>query len=243
MTRKSKWIKTLIIVVCLVAVVLAIYLPLQLSGALSKIDSAEELRQLILSGGVYSYLIFFLIQFLQTTILPIPAFVTTVAGSLVFGPWLASLISFISVMLASLLCFFLGRRVGHKLLVWVIGEEDAIKWKTKLEKGKYMFFLMMLFPVFPDDILCIVVGAVTTMSYKFFIVTNLITRPISILCTCFLGRGYLIPFTGWGIPVWIGIVIVGAVLFYLSIKFQPQIENLMEKLSNKLSGKNSDEKD
>ena len=78
---KSKIIKISIIVICFVAIVLAIYLPLQFSGVLQKIDSAEELKEIILSGGVYSYLIFVGIQFLQTTILPIPAVITTIAGS------------------------------------------------------------------------------------------------------------------------------------------------------------------
>jgi len=234
---KTKILKISIICLCFIAIILAIYLPLKLSGTLDRISCAEELKEFILSGGVYSYLIFFAIQFLQVCLLPIPAFATTVAGALVFGPWIACLISFVSIMLASIFCFFMGRKVGRKLVVWVAGEKDTKKWETKLEKGKYVFFLMMLFPVFPDDILCLVVGATTAISYKFFIITNLITRPIAIVSTCFIGSGYLIPFSGWGIPVWITLVIACAVVFYLSIKFEPQIENFILNLSNKLGKK------
>lgn len=232
---RTKILKILIIALCFLAIFLAIYLPLKLSGTLSQIDSPEKLKELILSGGIYSYLIFFAIQFLQVCLLPIPAFVTTVAGSLIFGPWLACLISFIAIMLASILCFFLGRKFGRKLVVWVAGEDDTKKWELKLEKGKYVFFLMMLFPIFPDDILCIIVGATTAISYKFFIITNLITRPIAIVSTCFIGSGYLIPFSGWGIPIWILLIIACAVLFYLSIKFESQIENFILKLSGKMN--------
>lgn len=241
--KKNKVIKVIIICLCLAFIILAIYLPLQLSGALNRIDSAEELKEVILSGGIYSYLIFFAVQFLQCIALPIPAIIPTIAGSLVFGPWIATLISFIAVFSASILCFYLGRKLGKKLLIWVIGEKDTDTWQQKLEKGKYVFFLMMLFPLFPDDILCIVVGAITSMSYKFFIITNLITRPIGIVCTCFLGSGYLIPFSGWGIPVWILLITLCGLLFYLSIKYQKQIETftikLSEKLSRKLSKKNT----
>lgn len=234
---KTKILKISIICFCLLAIILAIYLPLKLSGTLDKISTAEDLKELILSGGVYSYLIFFVIQFLQVCLLPIPAFATTVAGALVFGPWIACLISFISIMLASIFCFFMGRKVGRKLVVWVAGESDTKKWEQKLEKGKYVFFLMMLFPVFPDDILCLVVGATTSISYKFFIITNLITRPIAIVSTCFIGSGYLIPFSGWGIPVWIALILICALVFYLSIKFEPQIEKFILKLSMKLGKK------
>lgn len=234
---KTKIFKILIIAVALVAIVLAIYLPLKLTGTLDKISTAEQLKEIILKGGIYSYVIFFVIQFLQTTFLPIPAFVTTVAGTLVFGPWITLLLSFISVMCASMFSFWLGRRFGEKLIVWVVGKDTTEKWQSKLDRGKYVFFLMMLFPVFPDDILCLIVGATTNITYKFFFFTNLVTRPIAIAGTCFLGSGQLIPFSGWGIPVWIVMVCAGLVLFYLSFKYQPQIENFVVGLGEKLGKK------
>ncbi len=230
---KVKLIKISVIVLILIAICLAIYLPLQLTGTLNKIDSAEELKEIILKGGAYSYLIFFVIQFLQVCLVPIPAIITTLAGTMVFGPWITSLISIIAVISASVFSFFLGKKIGRKLVVWVAGEEETKKWEEKINRGKYVFFLMMLFPFFPDDILCLVAGA-TGMTYKFFIITNIITRPIGIISTCFLGSGQLIPFSGWGIPVWIILIILGAILFYLSFKFQPQIENFVLKLAGKM---------
>ena len=230
---KVKLIKISVIVLILIAICLAIYLPLQLTGTLNKIDSAEELKEIILKGGAYSYLIFFVIQFLQVCLVPIPAIITTLAGTMVFGPWITSLISIIAVISASVFSFFLGKKIGRKLVVWVAGEEETKKWEEKINRGKYVFFLMMLFPFFPDDILCLVAGA-TGMTYKFFIITNIITRPIGIISTCFLGSGQLIPFSGWGIPVWIVLIILGAILFYLSFKFQPQIENFVLKLAGKM---------
>lgn len=241
MEKKRKIIKTLIIFSCFVAIILAIYLPMKLTGLLDKINSADELKEVILNAGVYSYIVFFTIQFLQTVILPIPAMITTIAGTLVFGPYIACIISLVAVLSASILCFFLGRKIGKNLLIWVIGEKDTLKWQKTLEKGKYVFFLMMLFPIFPDDILCLVVGGITSISFKFFLITNLITRPIAIISTCFLGSGYLIPFSGWGIPVWIAIIILGIVLFYISIRYQSQIENFIGRLAEKMSRK-KDEK-
>ena len=231
--RKRKIIRFSITALVLVVVLLAIYLPLQFSGLLDKIDTAEELKDLILAGGLWSYAIYFVFQFLQATILPLPAFVTTVAGALVFGPWIASLISFLAILLASVFMFFLGRKIGRKLINWIIGEEDAEKWAQRLGKGKFVFFLMMLFPLFPDDILCLVVGT-TAISFRFFFITMLIARPIGILTTCFLGSGTLIPFSGWGIPVWIVLGVLMLIAFYISIKYQDKIENLVTKLGEKL---------
>ena len=237
---KSKILRSLVVAIVLVAIVLAIFLPLYFTGTLDKIRSAEELKNLILSGGAWSYLIFFTIQFLQVTFLPIPAAVTTVAGSLVFGPWITCAISFVAVMLASMFSFFLGRKVGKRLVVWIAGEKDYQKWAEKLGKGKYVFFLMMLFPVFPDDILCMVVGT-TNMTWRFFTITNLITRPIGIFCTCFLSSG-IIPFEGWWIALWVVLAIVCLVLFILCYKYQPQIENFVLRLAGKLDKKKGQEK-
>ena len=231
---KSKIIKVVIIIVALLLIALAIYLPLELTGTIDKIDSAEELGQIIRDGGVYSYIIFVVVQFLQVTFLPLPAAVTTIAGTLVFGPWITLGLSLFAVLLGSAFAFFLGRKVGRRLVVWVAGEKDAAKWEEKLKRGKYVFFLMMLFPVFPDDILCIVAGCIG-MNWKFFMVTNLITRPLSIGALCFFGSGQVIPFSGWGIPVWIVLVVLGIIAIYLSVKYQPQIENFITKLGARLT--------
>lgn len=229
---KSKILKTCVVLAVIALIFLAIFLPLYFTGTLEKIRSAEQLKEIILSGGVWSYLIFFLIQFIQVTFIPIPAAVTTVAGTLVFGPWITLGISFVAVMLASLFAFFLGRKIGKKIVVWVAGEKDYEKWATKLGQGKYVFFLMMLFPVFPDDILCMVAGT-TTMTWKFFTITNILTRPIGIFCTCFLSGG-IIPFAGWWIALWVVLAVVCIIMFILCYKYQPQIEKFILKIAGKL---------
>ena len=234
--NKQKWTRLIITILIIVGVVLAIYLPLKLTGAIDKINSIEKMRLFVLSGGVYSYILFAALQFLQVTFLPIPAIVTTVAGTLIFGPWIALLISFIAVMLGSLFAFFLGKKIGRRLIIWNIGEEKTAKLEAMVGRGKYVYFLMMLFPFFPDDILCMVVGSVN-MKFSYFLWVNLITRPIVLACTCFFGSGQIIPFSGWGTPVWIVLILLGITAMVLSLKYQPQIENWVTKIGTKISRK------
>jgi len=229
---KIKIYKSLIVTFVLVLLLLAVFLPLYFSGVLAKIRNAEELKKIIISGGMWSYLIFFIIQFLQVTFLPIPAAVTTVAGTLVFGLWITLIISFIAVLLASLFSFFIGKKFGSKVIIWMVGNKDYEKWAEKLGRGKYVFFLMMLFPVFPDDILCLVAGT-TKMTWRFFIITNLITRPIGIFCTCFLSSG-IIPFYGWWILLWGVLLVLCLALFVLAYKYQEKIESFIFMQSKKL---------
>lgn len=233
-TKKGKIIRFFAVILFFAVLILAVYIPLKLTGIIDKLNSLEDIKNFILSGGNYSLIIFVIIQFLQVTVLPIPAFLSTLAGALIFGPLTTLILSFVAIFLGSLFAFFLGRKFGKKILIWICGKDDANKWTKKLTNGKYAFFLMMLFPAFPDDILCIAAG-VTNMSLRFFTITNLITRPIGIFCICYLGSGKLLPYSGYYLIIWALIYAFLIILFILSIKKQAEIEKFVDKLSKKFS--------
>ena len=148
----------------------------------------QELKQLILNCGFLSYAVFVIVQFLQVIILPIPAFLVTIVGVILFGPFISFLLSLLAILLGSIVAYFLGKIIGIKLLIWAIGQQKTNLLQEKLKKGKYVYFLMMLFPFFPDDILCMLAGVIN-MDFKFFLYTNLITRTIGIFSLCFIGGG------------------------------------------------------
>ena len=91
---------------------------------------------------------------------------------------------------------------------------------------------MQLLPCFPDDVLCMAAG-LSAMSYPFFIITISIVRPIYIAAVSWLGTGDIIPFRGWGIPVWILIFAVCGVIFVLYAKNQEKVENFMKRIFRK----------
>ena len=90
-------------------------------------------------------------------------------------------------------------------------------------RGKGPFVIMQLLPFFPDDVLCILAG-VTNMNFWFYLMTMLVIRPIVIAVYCFLGSGSIIPFSGWGIPVWILIFMIFITLGILTYKYQDKID-------------------
>ena len=203
------------------------------TGIWEYINSVDKIRGLILSLGFWGRLAFVFLQFLQVTFLPIPSAVSTLAGVLVFGPLQASLLSLSGIMLGSVLAFWLGRRFGRKLVSFMVGEETCHKWTNFLTNAKYSFVVMMLLPIFPDDILCLVAG-LTDMSWLFFVVTNLISRPLAIFLTCYLGSGSIIPFHGWGLAVWAFFLVAVAVVLYLSFRYRQAIEDFVKlKFQNK----------
>ena len=220
-------------ILSLMALIIALFIViLNKTGLWQKINSIDKIKNLVERGGVFSCLIFIILQILQTTILQIPAIIVTLAGSLIFGKWLAFILSFIAIMLGSLIMFWVGRKAGVKFLTFLIGKEKTNKWITRISECKYLFVLMMLFPLFPDDILCVVAG-LTTMSFKFFFITNVVARLIGIGCTIFFGTGSIIPFSGWGLLIW-GIILVFILyIFYASIKYQDKIDATIKQIFKK----------
>ena len=91
--------------------------------------------------------------------------------------------------------------------------------KTVSSRQKTALILMFLLPFFPDDMLCLIAG-LSAMRLPYFSLLVLLTRPWGLLFSALLGSGAIsVPL--WG---WIAIGAVMALLFVLSIKYAPLIE-------------------
>ncbi|MBQ9795552.1 MAG: TVP38/TMEM64 family protein [Clostridia bacterium] len=231
-TAQTKILRLFLTFTVIVAILIIGYAIIKFTGIWEKINSIEKLRAIVESGGMFSFVVFVLLQILQTTVLQIPAIFVTIAGTLVFGTWTTFFLSFIAVMIGSVIMFWIGRKAGKKFLNWLVGKEEADVWFKRMSHGKYLFFLMMVFPMFPDDILCVVAG-MTNMSFGYFFWTNVVARSIGIACTVFFGSGSVIPFKGWGLIVWGIIILFVATLFYLSVKYQNKIDEIVKQFTKK----------
>lgn len=207
--------------------------------------SREQIQDFIKGTGVIAPLVYLLVTFAQVTLIPIPGAVTIIAGSYLFGFWWAFLYSYIGTLLGSIASFALGRLIGRPYVNWVVGgKEKADEWVKKLKGRENVFlFFAFLLPLFPDDILCAVAGALP-IRWRTFIIMQLITRFTSAGATLLFMSGQIIPFHGWGIVVLIvlGVLAIGA--FIISLKYSEQINkafsNFIDKISNKLKRKNKE---
>ena len=239
-TTHGKILRLLLVVVILAVVLISGYFILKATGLWEKVNSVDKIRNIVQKGGAFSSIVFLLFQILQTTVLQIPAIFVTIAGAVIFGRWHAFFLSYLGVMIGSLIMFWIGRKAGRKFLNWLAGEESAEKWIKRMSNGKYLFFLMMVFPMFPDDILCVIAG-MTNMSFPFFFWTNMLARGLGIACTVFFGSGAIIPYHGWGLIVWAVIIAIIALLFYLSVRFKDKIDDILNAITHKNKRKNKNE--
>ena len=227
------WIGILIFIV---GVLVALYFIGRVNGWFTLFEDVTSLREYVASFGIWAPLIFFCLQFLQVIISPIPGMVTTLAGGLLFGFINAFLISLIAVFLGSIVAFLLGKLFGRPLVERIAGKEIVEKYMQSVSsRQKIVLFMMFLLPFFPDDILCLIAG-LSAMRLSYFSVLVLISRPWGLLFSALAGSGII------SIPVW-GWVVIGsivAVLFILSIKYAPQIEERTKAwLDNRFTKKNN----
>ena len=238
LSNTKKILRISLVVLIVAAIITLAYFILVWTGLWEKLNSVDKFRKLILSLGFWGRFAFVFFQFLQVTYLPIPSPILIIAGSIIYRPFQATILSLAGILLGSAFAFFLGKVFGYRLVKFMVGQESAKKWRTFLNNCKFSFVLMMLLPCFPDDILCLVAG-LTDMSWGFFMTTQFVTRPIAIFLVSYFSSGQIIPYHGWGLIVWGVIIISSLVLIYLSSKYSQNIENFMQKSINKITKKNN----
>lgn len=213
---------------CMLFLVIIIFSILSYFGIFDKLSDMDKIKELIINSGGFGYLVFCIIIIIQVVILPVPSFIFYLVGTAIYGAPLAFLLSYISTVIGSCINFLIGAFFGKKVVSWCIGEELTDKYRHLLNsKGYLLFIIMQILPFFPDDILCMVIG-MSSMPFLFFLCIMILVKPIYIGAVCFLGTGNIIPFSGWGIPVWILIIIGMIVIYIIYTKNQTKIETYLK---------------
>ena len=84
----------------------------------------------------------------------------------------------------------------------------------------YALFLALLFPFFPDDVLCILAG-VTTIPTGRFALLMLLARPWGLAFAALLGCGAMrLPVWGWAL-----MLTALCAVFYFAMKYNKKIED------------------
>ncbi len=211
---------------------LLLALLLCVSGFFEVVSSVESLQTYIENLGSIAWLVYFIMQFLQVVVLPLPGTVTTVVGVMLFGSLKTFILSTVGMFLGALVCFIIGRKFGYKVAVWIVGEDSLNKWQQKLKgKDSFVLSIMFIFPFFPDDVLCFVAG-LSSMRTRTFCIVTLISRLLSNAFMCFSIS--TIPFdTWWGLLLWgiIGVLFIAT--FIIVLKKFDAITTWLKKLRNR----------
>ncbi|MBE3559017.1 MAG: TVP38/TMEM64 family protein [Ktedonobacteraceae bacterium] len=204
-----------------------------LSALWRTFSSMEEFRKFVQGAGIWAPLLFFLLQTLQIIVSPIPGNVTTLAGGAMFGFVPGFLLSGSSMLLGSLIAFFLGRIFGQKLVIKLIGAATFEKY-SRFVSGKYSLSLLVFFlvPFFPDDALCLLAG-ISSLPTPVFFLFLIIGRLPSVVLTTLIGAGLL----EFSLGEWILFGLLSLLVIFFFLKYGDVFENwLLQKMPQKQAG-------
>ncbi len=222
----------------LTAIIIIVVYYIKKNGYLDIFSSTNSLKNFILGTREKGVFVYIVLQILQVVFLPIPAAIICIVGSIIYGPLLGAIYCSLGILIGSYISFFIGKTFGYKLVSWIVGKDNTDKYTDIIRKrGGFFLAIAFLLPMFPDDILCLISG-ITNISFKQFFWITLITRPIGVIAMSYFGGGHIIPFSGWGIYAWIGILISVLIVVIMTYKYQDNMQTFILKKIFKKHNKN-----
>ena len=154
-----------------------------LSGA-----NVEQLRDYLLSFGVWAPVISAILMVLQALVLPVPSSLLTLANGLLFGTAWGALLSWSSAMVAAVLCYYLARLFGRPLVGKLVGEKPLDLADRFFQRyGKHAVLIARLIPGISFDVVSYAAGLSSIGPWGFVLATGIGQIPGTIMYS-FLGE-------------------------------------------------------
>jgi len=139
-------------------------------------ERSEQLRQAILSYGVWAPAVFGGIQILQVVLAPIPGEASGFLGGYLFGVWPSFLYSSIGLTVGSAIAFYIGRFLGDSAPQAFRDSKTYTRFNHLVSRGGFVIpFLLFVLPGFPKDSLSYILG-VSRMPFSVFLFITLVGR-------------------------------------------------------------------
>lgn len=145
-------------------------------------SSKETMVLKVKEYGWIAPIIFILIQQIQVVFPVIPGGASCLVGVLAFGPVWGFIYNYIGLSIGSLISFFISRKFGLPIIRKLFKEKTVNKYLDYIKQNKFdkIFFLGILLPGAPDDLLCYIAG-LTKMKAKTFSAIILLGKPLTLI--------------------------------------------------------------
>jgi uncharacterized membrane protein YdjX (TVP38/TMEM64 family) len=177
-------------------------------------SSSDKLGKFLQGLGPYSPAVFVLLQILQVVAAPFPGELTGVAGGFVYGETIGFLLSTVGLSIGSWVAFELASILGRPFVERFVKRDVLEKFNFLTTKtGVFICFVLFLFPGFPKDYLCYLLG-LSRMGVTTFLLVSVIGR---------IPGTYLLTMQGATIrnqqyhtfAIFMGVTLVGLVIGYI----------------------------
>ncbi len=186
----------------------------------------DEALAFLESLGAWKFLGFVTLQVSQVVLAPIPGEVTGLIGGYLFGIYWGVLLSSIGLIIGSFIAFSISRAFGRPLVERFVDKSILDRFDYLIHhRGSLLIFFLFLFPGFPKDYLCFVLGLGHMSTFQFLVVSSIGRLFGTTLLT--LG-GDFIRYQQYGrLYVLIGIAIAFTLIAFV---FRNRIEKLLKAL-------------
>lgn len=173
---------------CTIVITIIIFLFIFYALKKGFFDSNDLLVEQIKTFGPIGPLFFVFLQIVQVIFPVIPGGASCLAGVLAFGPIAGFFYNYIGLCLGSVFAFCISKRYGLALIKKLFAEETIEKYLKYIKSKRFeqVFFLGILLPAAPDDLLCYIAG-ISGISNKRFLTIILLCKPFTLLLySCFI---------------------------------------------------------
>lgn len=142
----------------------------------------EGVVEYVRGYGAYAAAISFCLMVLQSIISPIPAFLITLANSVIFGWWKGAILSWSSAMVGAAVCFYIARILGRDVVEKLNGKGILNSIEGFFERyGKFAILVARLLPFVSFDIVSYAAGLTAMGFVPFFVATGIGQLPATIV--------------------------------------------------------------
>lgn len=210
---KSSIIKTIIVIAILVGIAVGVYFILRACG-FTKAEDYITLKNKF-GDSVVFWLIVGLLEIVQVIFVPLTNQIITVPVAMVFNDelWKVWLTAWISIWLATLILYWIGRVGGPKLLKWILNDKEQVEKCTNfLNRGWIFYPIGMILPL-PDDVITTLAGT-AKMNFFFVAICSFFTRALDTAFSVFL-YGYAVKHPWLWIVIILGTIGLFVLTFFL----------------------------
>ena len=153
------------------------------------LKNPNRLKEIVLSYGNFSVLVFIFMQILQVVVFFIPGEFIQVAGGYIFGTFSGGIISLIGITLGSTMVYIMTNYYGKPFVEKLLLKKEVKFFKKILEVGskKIVVFMFYFIPGIPKDALTYICG-VSKISIKDFFIYSTLGRIPCIFISSYFGE-------------------------------------------------------
>lgn len=186
------------------------------------LDDLNNIKKL-LNDSIYGGIIYIILLALQVVFVPINSLILIIPAIMTFGAFKAFILSFVALLIGSILSYYIGKFFGSNVLKFFAGKQIAEKWQNSLSKnGKFMLPILLIIPIFPDELICMLAG-IAKLNFWYFLTVSIFTRFVDLSCICFIGA--VLPMYGWWLVLWAILIIISTIIAIWISRNQEKLQN------------------